>query len=184
MLRTSHFWSLLNVLFLHSKVKPSYKPCSYEIKKEYQPSGEGGTRSPPATPHRLQNRKCPPGGPKMANRVWKGVYLSVFGRSKQLSLIKFFDPSTPSSFWRVTILGGWPSLGYWPTGFGKVSTLRFLIRALILWEKVVTEEKTGNKLGLSWAKLSSSWDLTFINSNLHLVLFIWFIRIGWVDFVF
>ena len=24
--------------------------------------------------HRLQNPKWPPGGPKMADRVWKGVY--------------------------------------------------------------------------------------------------------------
>ena len=40
----------------------------------YQPSGEGGTRSPPATPHRLQNPKWPPGGPKMANEVWKSVH--------------------------------------------------------------------------------------------------------------
>ena len=41
---------------------------------EYQPSGEGGARYPPATPHRLQNPKWPPGGPKMAEGVWKGVY--------------------------------------------------------------------------------------------------------------
>ena len=26
-----------------------------------------------------------------------------------------------------------------------------------------------NKLGLSWAKLSSSWDWTLIKSNIHLV---------------
>ena len=32
----------------------------------------------------------------MADRVWKGVYPQVFGRSCQLSLKKFFDPSTPS----------------------------------------------------------------------------------------
>ena len=32
----------------------------------------------------------------MADGVWKGVYLKVFGRSKQLSLNKFCDPSTPS----------------------------------------------------------------------------------------
>ena len=32
----------------------------------------------------------------MANGVWKGVYPQVFGHSKQLSLNKFFDPSTPS----------------------------------------------------------------------------------------
>ena len=46
--------------------------------------------------HRLQNPKWPPVGPKMADRVWKGVYPQVFGRSKQLSLNKFSDPSTPS----------------------------------------------------------------------------------------
>ena len=32
----------------------------------------------------------------MADGVWKGVHPYVFGRSKQLSLNKFFDPSTPS----------------------------------------------------------------------------------------
>ena len=32
----------------------------------------------------------------MADGVWKGVYPQVFGRSKQLSLNKFFDPSPPS----------------------------------------------------------------------------------------
>ena len=32
----------------------------------------------------------------MAYRVWKWVYLQVFGRSSQLSQNKFFDPSTPS----------------------------------------------------------------------------------------
>ena len=32
----------------------------------------------------------------MANGVSKGVYPYVFGRSHQLSLNKFFDPSTPS----------------------------------------------------------------------------------------
>ena len=32
----------------------------------------------------------------MVEGGWKGVYPSGFGRSKQLSLNKFFDPSTPS----------------------------------------------------------------------------------------
>ena len=32
----------------------------------------------------------------MADWVWKGVYPQVLGRSRQLSLNKFFDPSTPS----------------------------------------------------------------------------------------
>ena len=62
---------------------------------KYQPSGEGGARSPPATPHRLQNPKWLPGGPKMANEVWKDDNPQVFGRSKQLLQNKFFDPSTP-----------------------------------------------------------------------------------------
>ena len=45
---------------------------------------------------RLQNLKWTLVGPKMAKGVWKGVYPQVFGRSRQLSLNKFFDPSTPS----------------------------------------------------------------------------------------
>ena len=32
----------------------------------------------------------------MTDGVWKGIDPLVFGRSKQLSLNKFFDPSTPS----------------------------------------------------------------------------------------
>ena len=35
--------------------------------------GEGGALSLPATLHRLQNPKWPPGGPKMTDGVWKGV---------------------------------------------------------------------------------------------------------------
>ena len=48
--------------------------AALEYSLKYQHSGEGGTRSPPATLHRLQNPKWPPGGPKMADGVWKGVY--------------------------------------------------------------------------------------------------------------
>ena len=32
----------------------------------------------------------------MADGVWKGRYPEVLGHSRQLSLNKFFDPSTPS----------------------------------------------------------------------------------------
>ena len=32
----------------------------------------------------------------MADGVWKVVYALVFGRSRQLSLKRFFDPSAPS----------------------------------------------------------------------------------------
>ena len=35
-------------------------------------------------------------GPKMADGVWEGVYPYIFGHSKQLSINKFFDQSTPS----------------------------------------------------------------------------------------
>ena len=52
---------------------------------KYQPSGEGAlahrlqrrtacNAAPPATPHRLQNPKWPPGGPKIADGVWNVVY--------------------------------------------------------------------------------------------------------------
>ena len=56
---------------------------------KYHPSGDGGTRSPPATMHRLQNPKWSVGDSEMADGVWKGVYPLFFGRSDQLSLTKF-----------------------------------------------------------------------------------------------
>ena len=46
--------------------------------EKYQPSGAGGTRSPPETPHRLHNSKWPPVVPKMANGVWFLGILSNF----------------------------------------------------------------------------------------------------------
>ena len=54
--------------------------------------------------HSLTARKAAPPsyskmatrGPKIANRVWKSFYPEVFGHSHQLTLNKFFDPSTPS----------------------------------------------------------------------------------------
>ena len=45
----------------------------FETFLKYQSSGAGGIRSPPATPHRLQNPKWPPGAPKMVDGVWKEV---------------------------------------------------------------------------------------------------------------
>ena len=56
--------------------------------KKYQPSGEGGTHSPPAMLHHLKKPKWLPGGPKMADGVLKGVYQWVFGYSMQLSINK------------------------------------------------------------------------------------------------
>ena len=59
-------------------------PTPYSARKEkenqgswhkYQPSGAGGTRSPPATPHCLQYLRWPLGGPKMADGVWKGFWM-------------------------------------------------------------------------------------------------------------
>ena len=37
-----------------------------------------------------------PRGPKMADEVWKSIDFWAFGRSRHLSLNRFFDPSTPS----------------------------------------------------------------------------------------
>ena len=56
----------------------------------------GGTCALPALLHCLQNPKWTQGAPKIADGVWKVVYLEVFGHSKQLLLNKYFDPSTPS----------------------------------------------------------------------------------------
>ena len=35
-------------------------------------------------------------GPRIDDGVWNGVYYYVFGHSRQLSLNRYFDPSTPS----------------------------------------------------------------------------------------
>ena len=51
---------------------------------------------PPAMLYRLQSPKSQQGAPKLATRFWKGVYQYVFGRSLQLLLNKFPDPSPPS----------------------------------------------------------------------------------------
>ena len=86
---TEHFFHLLayQLAYLHASVLPyCYIPISLptqEVKlscnnKQYQPCGEGGTRSPPATPHHLQTLKWPSGGPKMANGVWKGFTLGFW----------------------------------------------------------------------------------------------------------
>ena len=49
---------------------------------KYHPRGKGGTRSPPATPHRLQNPKWLPGDPKMADEVWKRCLLLARANSE------------------------------------------------------------------------------------------------------
>ena len=46
--------------------------------------------------HQLAKSKMAAREPQIVDRVWKGVYLKVFGRSRQLLLNKCFDPSTPS----------------------------------------------------------------------------------------
>ena len=77
-----------------------YLDQRFHYNDKYQPSGAGGTRSPPATPHRLQRRTtCNTSLPnlsKMADRAWKYVKPYVIEPSDQLLLNKFFDPSTPS----------------------------------------------------------------------------------------
>ena len=66
----------IDIFYLNYVYKGPVRFCCFDGETsfvKYQPSGAGGTRSPPATPHRLQNPKWPPGGPKMADGVWKGV---------------------------------------------------------------------------------------------------------------
>ena len=48
---------VINIKDMHSSIKN-------------QPSGNGGTRSPPATPHHVIHQKWPPEGPKMAGRLF------------------------------------------------------------------------------------------------------------------
>ena len=69
-----------NCLYFFSDMVESLKYFEFEqifcksfATKEYHPSGAGGTHSPPAMPHRLKNLEWPPGGPKMADGVWKWV---------------------------------------------------------------------------------------------------------------
>ena len=75
------------IQFISDQAPSSEQPMPFHPKKtklqsvlflqtaqsKYQPSGVGGTRSPPATPHRLQKPKWPLVGPKMADEVWKGA---------------------------------------------------------------------------------------------------------------
>ena len=64
--------------------------CYYDI------NNNSSLAAPGALAYHLQNQKWPRGGSIMAEGVWKGVFPQVFGRSLQLSLYKFFDPSTSS----------------------------------------------------------------------------------------
>ena len=53
-----------------------------------------GTHSPPAMPHCLQNPKWPLGGPKMADRIWKGVYTWFLGAPINFRQTRFWsEPS-------------------------------------------------------------------------------------------
>ena len=90
------FFALTPILTIFMAISPHTRIAIMAFLLKYQPSSPGGTRSPPATPHHLLNPKWPPGGPKMADGVWKGVYPWGFGHSKQLSLNKFFDLTTTS----------------------------------------------------------------------------------------
>ena len=65
----SHAGKLNNVIsHFYLSLKDPFLQENNVYFHKYQPSGEGGTRSPPAMPHRLQNPKWRPGGPKMADR--------------------------------------------------------------------------------------------------------------------
>ena len=73
---------LIRALLLQEKVATEKKKKTgkkngkknREKRKEYQPSGAGGNRSPPATPHRLQKSRMAARGPKMADGIWNGAF--------------------------------------------------------------------------------------------------------------
>ena len=56
---------------------------------QYQPSGEGGARLPPATPHCLQNPKLPQGGPKIADGSGKVPIHRFLGAQANFRKIRF-----------------------------------------------------------------------------------------------
>ena len=62
-------WALTFVIMKYPQILALLLDNKYYSK--YQPSGEGGTRSPPAPPAKS---KWPPGGSKMADGVLKDVY--------------------------------------------------------------------------------------------------------------
>ena len=93
-----------------------------ELLPEYQPSGAGGTRSPPATPYRLQHLTACLS--KMADRVWKEVKPYVIWSSDQLLLNMFFDFLIPS-IRTSKIQNGRQEAPKWQTGPGKVPSLCF-----------------------------------------------------------
>ena len=86
-----------------------FLPMSTNVNTSLAGKGALAHRLQSHTAWKIQNGRQ--GGPKMADKVWKGVYPLLFGHSRQLSLISF------------------------------------LIRAILLWEKVTTEKKNGGKNG-------------------------------------
>ena len=88
---------------------------------QYQPSGVGGTRSPPASLYCLQHLTA-----RFIQNCRRGPEIGqTFGPSNQLSLNKIFDSIIPSM--RTSkIQNGHQGASKWPTGSGKWSTPRFL----------------------------------------------------------
>ena len=54
----------MNIEHGTAQPKNSTLPKIVSFGLEYQPSGAGGTHSPPESPHSLQNPKWPPGAPE------------------------------------------------------------------------------------------------------------------------
>ena len=52
----------------------------HNFDKKYQPKGAGGTQSPPAMLHRLQNPKRPPGASKLPTGSRMGVPLGYWAQ--------------------------------------------------------------------------------------------------------
>ena len=86
----SLFWSKIEIYILYILDKNIVSPEKFGFVmlsltsqrknfSEYQPSGAGGTRSPPATPHRLQRRTACQWAPKWPTGSGKGSNPRLLG---------------------------------------------------------------------------------------------------------
>ena len=101
--------------------------------------------------------KCLLRGPKMADRVWKGIDSKVFGPFHQ-SFQHSGEFSHITHYRRV-------SISYNTRGLKNQENLRTedkLNKHKLRRSQISASIKSNNKLGLRWAKLSSSLDWTLL----------------------
>ena len=138
--------------FLFFRIKLIY----LNFLNKYQPSGEGGTCSPPATPHRPQHLiAC------LIQNGWRCLEIGPtagYWTSDQLLLNRFVDSIIPSV--RTSkIQNGRQGIPKWPPGTGKRWTPRFLGASANCWSSSWTHTSTTTSSiasSLTWAWRSSA----------------------------